>query len=81
MDEQVWTTFKVGKDKIVSVFRAFDLTGHLINYPFKCNSYIYSKVPEVDAFEWVEAEDALEIVTNSQIRLFSEVIKRRKEDK
>jgi 8-oxo-dGTP pyrophosphatase MutT (NUDIX family) len=82
IEDTPWMVFKVRDNKKVYVFRAFDKTGYLQGYPFKCESFFgKEKLPEIDQFQWVEAEDALAIVTSSQIRLFSEVIRRRSEDK
>lgn len=80
IENSPWMDFKVGGNKKVYVFRAFDLTNELIKYKFKCESYVYNKVPEIDDYQWIEAEDALGVVTESQIRLFSKIIQRRHED-
>lgn len=75
-----WTTFKVGSSKKVYVFRAWDEKEELINYPFKCISFVHGHTPEIDAYQWIEPEDALAVVTTSQIKLFAEVIKQRKKN-
>ncbi len=70
--KQFYTSFRVkSTNKTVYVFRAFDYSGALMYYPFKCESFLSDGVtPEIDAFKWVTAQEALAIVAKSQQALF-----------
>lgn len=56
--------------KDVYIFHAIDKSNKLIDYPFKCISYVKPGVPELDAYKWVTAKEGLALVTKSQRIIF-----------
>lgn len=66
--------YNVNGDKTVYVFWAYDLSGLAINFNFSCPSFVEgTDKPEIDKYQWVTVDEAINLVTASQKKLFKYV--------
>jgi len=60
--------------KTVYVYWVIDTLGHCRNMTLSCPSLIpNTNIPEIDAYKWVTAAEAIDLVTESQKELFRTV--------
>lgn len=68
-------SLKIGKKqkKKVYAFFADDPAGTVANFPFECVSFTPSGKPELDAYEWVDLDEAIQRSIKSQKPIFQHI--------
>lgn len=76
LEDKPFFDYDIGKNKTVYVFKAYDLTGKLHNFDFRCSTNIPNMdIPEISGYRWASAQEALDFATDSQRGLFKKVVK------
>lgn len=66
--------YDVGNNKSVYVYWAVDLIGYVDKLEFHCPSLVpNTDQPEIDKYQWVNIDEAIELATESQKDLFRHV--------